>query len=973
MLARLVTGRGSCATLVAGVLLLTASGWWFVEQARHNPRVRFLPAHAPAEWITHPLPPHYGTRRASDAAGEFRRTFELAAVPARAELRIRAAREYRVRINGLRVDDPHPGPLPEGEGAARALESGHLPHTEADANWKRERQFDVAPWLRAGANTITVEVVNRYGPPALWLVLDTGDALLLSDAAWESRLPYLEWTAARRAREPMFSGEAATLADRPFDLDVRPLDALSRRWPTLLIFASVAGLASWLLVRRTHSGSAGHDEAPGAVHAPKHGAEHGAVHGAPHSAALPARLAPSVWWSLAAVGSLWLVLFLHNARWLHIGTGFDTFQHLDYIRFIMRAKMLPLASDGWQMYQPPLFYGLAAMLVGFARQDVLDPLGIAVLRGLNLALALVTLAAVAGSLRLVFPSAPRRQIAGLVLAAFLPVNLYLFQYVTNENLLTTLAAVCVFLTLRLMATPAPRSRSYALLGAVLGAALLTKMTALVLVGVVLIALTGHTVARAGWRPTAWLSALGVLLAVLLPLGGWPYLRTWLYTRRLLLANWDIDAGSGWWQDPGYHTADYYLRAGWWLESPTLAPFSSLADSLWATLWGDALSGADTPFSGGPWNYELVAAGYLLAVVPAALVVVGAVAAAIEMVRRPRAEWFLLGGLALALLLALVHTTLDAPFFGQAKAWYVASGLVPFCVLGGWGFDLVAGRARWRTWLVATLLGTWALAAYGSVWINGRSARTHAAWGVHVLMVGVYDRSPEHHRQAIEHLQRALEIDPQLRGVRRAIAMAHVQMGQPEAALAPIEQALEEPLVGATQRSKTYGDYGIVLLELGRYEEAARALEQALRLRADWPLAAEVHRHLAHALLKLNRTAEALTPLRQSHRLRPGVDESRLLARLLISTPATHWAAPEEPIEVALWLCSRDELPAARDLDLLAAGYAACDRFDEAQQVAATAVEAAIAAGDAPLAEAIQERLARYRAGRRATDDVPPGP
>ena len=43
--------------------------------------------------------------------------------------------------------------------------------------------------------------------------------------------------------------------------------------------------------------------------------------------------------------------------------GFDRDGHLEYIDYILQHKALPLADDGWQMYQPPLFYLLSTLIL----------------------------------------------------------------------------------------------------------------------------------------------------------------------------------------------------------------------------------------------------------------------------------------------------------------------------------------------------------------------------------------------------------------------------------------------------------------------------------------------------------------------------------------------------------------------------------------------------------------------------------
>jgi hypothetical protein len=48
-------------------------------------------------------------------------------------------------------------------------------------------------------------------------------------------------------------------------------------------------------------------------------------------------------------------LFINNVPQLPRSVGFDAVAHEQYIQFIQQRHALPLADDGWEMYQPPLY------------------------------------------------------------------------------------------------------------------------------------------------------------------------------------------------------------------------------------------------------------------------------------------------------------------------------------------------------------------------------------------------------------------------------------------------------------------------------------------------------------------------------------------------------------------------------------------------------------------------------------------
>src|SRR5579863_10154781 len=102
------------------------------------------PAHRDwhAAWVTHPTAP-----LREPLVLHFRRSLELASLPASYKVRVSADNRFILFVNGRRV----------GDGPAR----GDLSH------WRYER-FDLAPFLRAGDNLITATVWNFgvYAPVA---------------------------------------------------------------------------------------------------------------------------------------------------------------------------------------------------------------------------------------------------------------------------------------------------------------------------------------------------------------------------------------------------------------------------------------------------------------------------------------------------------------------------------------------------------------------------------------------------------------------------------------------------------------------------------------------------------------------------------------------------------------------------------------------------------------------------------------
>src|SRR5262249_30659292 len=154
--------------------------------------------------------------------------------------------------------------------------------------------------------------------------------------------------------------------------------------------------------------------------------------------------------------------------------------HMDYIQYIRNRKGFPLANEGWQMYQPLLYYMISSTLL-----DILEP---AILRGsftvvriLGLGIGILHFTLIFLSLRLIFPGKVGALLFGLLLAALLPAHLYISQYVTNEALAAMLVSACLYLCLRLVVKKRDSRDAFLGVGFCFGAVLLAKMTAVLAV------------------------------------------------------------------------------------------------------------------------------------------------------------------------------------------------------------------------------------------------------------------------------------------------------------------------------------------------------------------------------------------------------------------------------------------------------------------------------------------------------------
>jgi Tfp pilus assembly protein PilF len=914
-----------------------------------------LPPAGPAEWILYPVSPEVDLQPAVERNALFRRTFFLRGVPQAASLQVRAFTQCRIKVNSLW--------LKEAESVS--------------PNWKRVKTWDIAKQLHAAENEIAVTVTNSVGPPVLWLALTADGQSIHTDEQWEVSLEGAVTRPARLASAPMElrSGNPVAGGEQTFQ-------SFRACLPTLSLFALLS--AGFLMgVHYWHRRRA----------APRPGRE-----------ALSA---------LLGVALLWLLMFCNNVRAIPFPLGFDRRAHLEYIRYVQERKALPLADEGWEMHQPPLYYVIAATALGVCGLGPTDEGAYFALRLMSLLAGVAQVALIFGCLRLLFPDRPRAQFVGLLLAAFLPAHLYLFQYVTNEALAATLGTAVVYVCLRILHaeqsslasadpplgrahpssppdTPpgSPRISSYILLGALLGAALLTKVTALALVPIVLAVLAGRLLARRERQGRerklrGWL-LLGLTTMVFACMSGWHYARVWAHFGTPLVGSYDPASGYAWWEDPGYSTVSYYLRWGRSLVAPFFSCFDGYGDGLYSTLWGDGMWGGTAyRVTRTPWNYDLMAAGYLLALGPTVAVLIGLVAALVQLIRRPRAEWFLMIGLVFSFGAAFIYHSLRLPYYGHTKAFYGLTAMVCLCAFAAWGFDLLLRQWTWSQLLFGIALGTWAMTAYASFWVDRRSAETQTWLGERWHGAGrdavaaqsyrsALKRDPKHvdarlglaeiftkhgrRGEAQGELEQALRDDPDNAEVHYKIALA-LQESSPAQSVKHLRAAIEL----APDHLFAYRALGSLLHGLGQTDAAIDACRRQLGIT---PTSWTSHHDLAVFLGGKGEAEQAIEHYRAALRLKPL--QPRVLNGLGWILATDEDAKSRNGLE-AIWLAERAcEQTLSHDpisFDTLAAAYAEAGRYADADRVLRIAIALPASSGQAQLLQDMHSRLHLYKTGR----------
>lgn len=769
-----------------------------------SPAIRYLAAESPGEWIVSPMSIDVRGRHVGEQKAVFSRSFSRFDVRGAVALRIRACESFSVLIN---TTDIGLEPPPNG-------------------NWKQPAQIDVARYLKQGENQISVIVVNSNGPPALWLSMTAGDWSLASDAQWQVSQDGAPARAAAAALAPIESVRGDLVSDAE-----RPLESLvACRW-TLLLFGAI----SCIVV--------------------------GAI--AFCEKRLAARLSIRFSWhwaALMALAVLWLCLFCNNSPLLNSFFGFDYTGHVDYIDYVQKHRAVPLADEGWEMYQPPLYYAVSALSLQICGLSVEDEAAVNVLRFESLLMWGVRIVLILAILRLIFPKQARPQQIGLLLAAFVPVQIYMFQYVANEPLTSVFGVGAIYLALRMLLQSDQSLRLPLGLGVCLGAALLTKVTAGLLVAVVTGALAVQLVVERRYSARAWLRTVALPLAVCLAVSGWYYVRVWRHFGTPMVTNMSVESGFAAWSAPGYSYAGYFLRFGRSLASPFFGGFYSAADGLYSTLWGDGTwGGVATRFARPPWNYQLMATGYFLALAPTIVVLTGMIVALARFVRQPQAEWLLLLGLAICFLGAEVCFCLYHPNAYSFQARFGLTEMAAFCALGGVGFDFLAGRSRIVGFLLAVLLCTWALTAYTSFWIVASAPETLAwrAFAYFGRATDLLDRG--RFDEAIAEYRKSLKLAPDN-------AQAHSRLGDALLGRHRLDEAVSEYRKAAEFQPGSdlaHNNLANALAMSGDFAGAMAEFRRVLEIEPDHAVA---RFNLGNLLAHQGRRDEALAQYRTALRL-----------------------------------------------------------------------------------------------------------
>lgn len=541
--------------------------------------------------------------------------------------------------------------------------------------WKTPYVAAVGHAVRQGENELVIRVDNWYAPPCL---LAYSDELGLStDASWEASADGVTWSPAR----------AAAALKRPQVAEQFPrADRMFLSYLPLFVFVFIAALVVHFMTRSP----------------------------AYADAVTPGRVRALLYAVLA-------VMFLNNMYHMPGDVGFDIRGHFEYINYIVFNWRLPLAREGWTMFQAPLFHLLSAPIFAIAARFLTFEPFMDLLRIIPMISAAAQIEIAYRIVRAVYPRRNDLHIAGMAFAALTPMNLYMGHYPGNESLCACLNGISLVLAFEAVSNPdvGLTRRRIAIAGLILGLALLAKVSALVMAGPLSL-MYAYAIVKSKTPASQRVRRVGRLYALLfgtaVAVSGWWYVRNFVTQGHFFFGGWEPERGILWWQDPGYRTPSQFLRFGEALTYPVYSMLWSFWDGFYATFWMDAsLGGAISAETAPPWNYTVALAGMWWALVPTLLMVAGA----FQIVRATKEN--LGNGAVFAPIVVAVYIAatlyyfLDVPYYCLVKASFTLSALPCYALLFVSGLSPLLARG-WTRPVFVGLVACWAFASFGAAFI-----------------------------------------------------------------------------------------------------------------------------------------------------------------------------------------------------------------------------------------------------------------
>lgn len=593
---------------------LAGAGSLLWHRVQADPGFPMLISRQGARWIRFDRPYRFYAQKIEEQATLFRTTFNVEQAAPDAVLTVYAYRGARVYLDDRPLN--YFGP---------PLES-----------WKDPVRFPIGRFTQPGEHELRIVVINSVGPPALLAWCD--EFGIKSGPDWQAA------DGSETGFRPAISLDEPRITKlvRSFP---GTLTALSSQLPLLL--AVFGGVFTITLLR-------GWNVLP----------------------ATPLARRPEAAPSLVRflILGLWLALGINNCSKLDLIVGFDAAAHQKYMQFLIEREQLPYADDGWQMFQTPLYYlvsvTMVAALLPIVEINTIWPM----LRIIPFVCGALQVEWCYRALRHAFPDRGDLQTLGVLVGGLMPMNIYISMGYTNEPMAGMFSALAVLWAVKAFRQPA-LAQTFVwpwYLGVLLGLAILSKFTAVLLIPPLALCLIWQMRPLGATRIASGLfsfAAAGCLVC------GWYFVRNVLKFGKPFVGGWDPIRKIAWWQDPGYRSLDQILVFGESLAQPIYGATYGFLDGIYCTMWLDGyLSG--TGFSDRPpWNFAFLISLAALSLLPMLAILVG-MATSFRHPDRSTRQILLFSTACVGIYMAAIfYLFLTLPIVSTTKASYMI-GLLP---------------------------------------------------------------------------------------------------------------------------------------------------------------------------------------------------------------------------------------------------------------------------------------------------------
>jgi len=395
-------------------------------------------------------------------------------------------------------------------------------------NWKHSQTFDISRLLHAGKNIMEVVVGNNTRVPALLVTgsvrLDSGQSEYFdTDFSWRvASVGTPNWTVPEPivALQDFYPGH---LAASPY---MRPGSRFLRIAASALAYLLI-GMAIVIY-------SFGRSQTKSIPW--------------PSDNEMPVPIKPGRSWPRIALPLLFIILSVPMAIMRPPDSGWDADGHIDYIRYVAEKWGVPSGEQGWEMYQPPAYYFVAAVVYrAFLPQTIRaseapqpptdDFPALKAVQLMTPFFALLQILIVLKTLALFNRNRPSSAMVA-ALIVLLPMQLYVSSFISNE----VFASLAITASLFLMVYVVSGDRYGIVLSLALGAALslacLSKYTGLVVVATMCF-VYGVTFLRKSVNRKKLIVSFTISSAIVMSLAGPFYYRNYIQYGRLLPVNQEL--------------------------------------------------------------------------------------------------------------------------------------------------------------------------------------------------------------------------------------------------------------------------------------------------------------------------------------------------------------------------------------------------------------------------------------------------